>query len=126
MRRTTIHAARARPLQDALESIVEMREYDVPYHVRFEIDTDVRCGHWFMVKAKVRVVRWRGGDKSSCGSPPRVRLPARLPACPPTSSLHQLLSLPRPHALAPSRTRSLPVCLSPPSPSSPSPSPSPP
>ena len=39
--------------QDALESIVEMREYDVPYHVRFEIDTDTRCGHWFTVRAKV-------------------------------------------------------------------------
>ena len=34
-----------------------MREHDVPYHVRFEIDTDVRCGHWFTVRAKVR----RGG-----------------------------------------------------------------
>ena len=44
------------PPQDALESIVEMREHDVPYHVRFEIDTDVRCGHWFTVRAKVRVV----------------------------------------------------------------------
>ncbi|KAL4450230.1 hypothetical protein ABPG77_010899 [Micractinium sp. CCAP 211/92] len=39
-------------LQDALESIVEMREHDVPYHVRFAIDTDTRCGHWFTVKAK--------------------------------------------------------------------------
>ena len=39
--------------QDALESIVEMREHDVPYHVRFEIDTDTRCGHWFTVRAKV-------------------------------------------------------------------------
>lgn len=30
-----------------------MREHDVPYHVRFAIDTDVRCGHWFTCKAKV-------------------------------------------------------------------------
>lgn len=30
-----------------------MREHDVPYHVRFAIDTDVRCGHWFSVSAKV-------------------------------------------------------------------------
>ena len=42
-------------LQDALDSIVDMREHDVPYHVRFEIDCDVRCGHWFTVKAKVSV-----------------------------------------------------------------------
>ena len=40
--------------QDALESIVEMREHDVPYHVRFAIDTDVRCGHWYTARAKVR------------------------------------------------------------------------
>ncbi|GAB4815178.1 hypothetical protein N2152v2_002224 [Parachlorella kessleri] len=39
-------------LQDALDSIVDMREHDVPYHVRFEIDCDVRCGHWFTVRAK--------------------------------------------------------------------------
>ncbi|KAK9824549.1 hypothetical protein WJX72_011249 [[Myrmecia] bisecta] len=38
-------------LQDALDAIVDMREYDVPYHMRFEIDNDVRCGHWFTVKA---------------------------------------------------------------------------
>ena len=38
--------------QDAMEGIIEMREHDVPYHVRFAIDTDVRCGHWFTVSAK--------------------------------------------------------------------------
>ena len=48
-----IVAPRHFPPQDALESIVEMREHDVPYHVRFAIDTDVRCGHWFTCKAKV-------------------------------------------------------------------------
>jgi hypothetical protein len=25
------------------------RRYDVPYHIRFQIDTDVRCAHWFTV-----------------------------------------------------------------------------
>jgi DNA polymerase elongation subunit (family B) len=30
-----------------------MREYDVPYHMRFQIDTDVRCGLWYDVRAKV-------------------------------------------------------------------------
>ena len=39
--------------QDALDALVDMREYDVPYHMRFQIDTDVRCGHWFTVTAKV-------------------------------------------------------------------------
>lgn len=34
------------------EGIVDMREYDVPFHVRFAIDMDIRAGHWFMVSAK--------------------------------------------------------------------------
>ncbi len=32
---------------------MDVREYDVPYHMRFQIDMDVRCGHWFTVTAKV-------------------------------------------------------------------------
>eukprot|EP00884_Botryococcus_braunii_P021811 jgi/Botrbrau1/8313/Bobra.0081s0002.1 len=39
-------------LQDALDALVDIREHDVPYHVRFEIDCDIRCGHWFTVRAK--------------------------------------------------------------------------
>ena len=39
--------------KDALDALVDVREYDVPYHMRFQIDTDVRCGHWFTVTAKV-------------------------------------------------------------------------
>ena len=41
-------------MQDAIEAIVDMREYDVPYHVRFCIDCNIRCGHWFTVRAPVR------------------------------------------------------------------------
>ncbi|XP_048444807.1 DNA polymerase epsilon catalytic subunit A isoform X2 [Pyrus x bretschneideri] len=33
--------------QDFLDCIVDLREYDVPYHVRFAIDNDVRCGQWY-------------------------------------------------------------------------------
>ena len=40
-------------MQDSLEAIVEMKEHDVPYHIRFCIDEGVRCGHWFNVSAKV-------------------------------------------------------------------------
>ncbi len=40
-------------VQDAVEAIVDMREYDLPYHVRFCIDCNIRCGHWFTVKALV-------------------------------------------------------------------------
>lgn len=42
--------------QDVTEHLEDIREYDVPYHVRFAIDTDVRCGHWFNVKCRVRMM----------------------------------------------------------------------
>ncbi|CAI9778339.1 unnamed protein product [Fraxinus pennsylvanica] len=35
--------------QDFLDCINDLREYDVPYHVRFAIDNDVRCGQWYDV-----------------------------------------------------------------------------
>ncbi|OWM73679.1 hypothetical protein CDL15_Pgr026779 [Punica granatum] len=35
--------------QDFLDYIVDLREFDVPYHVRFAIDNDVRCGQWYDV-----------------------------------------------------------------------------
>lgn len=37
------------PTQDVVEALEDLREYDVPYHVRFAIDRDIRCGHWFTV-----------------------------------------------------------------------------
>lgn len=43
---------KGRAMQDVLDSIVDAREYDVPYHVRFAIDTDLRCGHWYMVRVQ--------------------------------------------------------------------------
>uniref|UniRef100_A0A0E0K092 DNA polymerase epsilon catalytic subunit n=1 Tax=Oryza punctata TaxID=4537 RepID=A0A0E0K092_ORYPU len=35
--------------QDYINCITDLREYDVPYHVRFAIDNDVRCGQWYDV-----------------------------------------------------------------------------
>ncbi|XP_021832845.1 DNA polymerase epsilon catalytic subunit A-like isoform X1 [Prunus avium] len=35
--------------QDFLDCIIDLREFDVPYHVRFAIDNDVRCGQWYDV-----------------------------------------------------------------------------
>ncbi|XP_052142334.1 DNA polymerase epsilon catalytic subunit A-like isoform X2 [Oryza glaberrima] len=35
--------------QDYINCIIDLREYDVPYHVRFAIDNDVRCGQWYDV-----------------------------------------------------------------------------
>jgi len=40
-------------MQDSLDAVVEMKEHDVPYHIRFCIDEGIRCGHWFNVSAKV-------------------------------------------------------------------------
>ncbi|KAI7734909.1 hypothetical protein M8C21_021712, partial [Ambrosia artemisiifolia] len=36
-------------IQDFLDCIVDIREYDVPYHVRFAIDNDIRSGLWYDV-----------------------------------------------------------------------------
>ncbi|KAF1884802.1 hypothetical protein Lal_00028689, partial [Lupinus albus] len=35
--------------QDFLDCIIDLREYDVPYHVRFAIDNDIRSGQWYDV-----------------------------------------------------------------------------
>ncbi|KAK9279688.1 hypothetical protein L1049_013368 [Liquidambar formosana] len=35
--------------QDFIDCISDLREYDVPYHVRFSIDNDVRCGQWYNI-----------------------------------------------------------------------------
>ncbi|KAG9455053.1 hypothetical protein H6P81_007957 [Aristolochia fimbriata] len=34
-------------LQDYIDCVIDLREYDVPYHVRFAIDKDIRCGQWY-------------------------------------------------------------------------------
>ncbi|XP_065073055.1 DNA polymerase epsilon catalytic subunit 1 [Ochlerotatus camptorhynchus] len=41
--------------QDFYESIMDMREHDVPYHVRVSIDLNIFCGLWY-------TMRIRGGD----------------------------------------------------------------
>ncbi|KAK2800573.1 DNA polymerase epsilon catalytic subunit [Onygenales sp. PD_10] len=41
---------------DASEFIVDIREYDVPYHVRVSIDKDIRIGKWYTVQAKNGVI----------------------------------------------------------------------
>ncbi|KAK7271283.1 hypothetical protein RJT34_27054 [Clitoria ternatea] len=40
---------REQKLQDFVDCITDLREYDVPYHVRFAIDNDIRCGQWYDV-----------------------------------------------------------------------------
>lgn len=41
---------------DASDYILDIREYDVPYHVRVSIDLDVRVGKWYTVTAVEGVV----------------------------------------------------------------------
>ncbi|KAK9328195.1 hypothetical protein V1520DRAFT_346727 [Lipomyces starkeyi] len=36
---------------DVTEHITDVREYDVPYHVRVSIDKDIRIGKWYTVEA---------------------------------------------------------------------------
>jgi DNA polymerase epsilon subunit 1 len=43
---------RATTTIDASDFILDIREYDVPYHVRVAIDKDVRIGNWYTVEAK--------------------------------------------------------------------------
>ncbi|KAI9020780.1 hypothetical protein CLU79DRAFT_216823 [Phycomyces nitens] len=37
---------------EALENIIDIREYDVPYYVRVAIDLDIRVGLWYTATAK--------------------------------------------------------------------------
>ncbi|SMY28826.1 unnamed protein product [Zymoseptoria tritici ST99CH_1A5] len=39
-------------IADASDFIVDIREYDVPYHVRVAIDLDIRIGKWYSVESK--------------------------------------------------------------------------
>ena len=39
-------------LTDYEDAMIDIREYDVPYHMRFMIDTDTRCGQWYSVRAE--------------------------------------------------------------------------
>ncbi|KAJ8911873.1 hypothetical protein NQ315_012539 [Exocentrus adspersus] len=35
-----------------MENIMDIREYDVPYHVRVSIDLKIFCGSWYTVKSR--------------------------------------------------------------------------
>ncbi|KAL9103952.1 MAG: hypothetical protein Q9163_001058 [Psora crenata] len=47
---------RSNDIADASDYIVDIREYDVPYHVRVTIDKGVRIGKWYTVEAKHGVI----------------------------------------------------------------------
>ncbi|KAI5066379.1 hypothetical protein GOP47_0019003 [Adiantum capillus-veneris] len=49
---TSDHKNNQTKAQDYLDFLIDIREYDVPYHVRFAIDNDVRCGQWYTVEVE--------------------------------------------------------------------------
>ncbi|KAK3514779.1 hypothetical protein QTP70_030670 [Hemibagrus guttatus] len=40
----------SKKMADQLDNIVDMREYDVPYHVRLSIDLKIHVAHWYNVR----------------------------------------------------------------------------
>lgn len=42
--------AMQKSISDQLDNIVDMREYDVPYHVRLSIDLKIHVAHWYNVR----------------------------------------------------------------------------
>lgn len=42
--------------RDLASNILDIREYDVPYHVRVAIDTDIRVGKWYKVSINEDIV----------------------------------------------------------------------
>jgi DNA polymerase epsilon subunit 1 len=38
-----------RKMQDMLEAITDIREFDVPYHSRVCIDLNIRAGLWYKI-----------------------------------------------------------------------------
>jgi DNA polymerase epsilon subunit 1 len=36
--------------QDGLDSILDIREFDVKYHIRTAIDKNLRVGYWYSIK----------------------------------------------------------------------------
>uniref|UniRef100_A0A6Q2YZ91 DNA polymerase epsilon catalytic subunit n=1 Tax=Esox lucius TaxID=8010 RepID=A0A6Q2YZ91_ESOLU len=40
----------SKKISDQMDNIVDMREYDVPYHVRLSIDLKIHVAHWYNVR----------------------------------------------------------------------------
>ncbi|KAF9884058.1 DNA polymerase epsilon catalytic subunit [Aspergillus nanangensis] len=51
-----INESRSNGNMQASDFIIDIREYDVPYHVRVAIDKDIRIGKWYTVEAKHGVI----------------------------------------------------------------------
>ncbi|KAJ4163724.1 hypothetical protein LMH87_005432 [Akanthomyces muscarius] len=72
---------------DASDYIVDLREYDVPYHVRVMIDLDIRVGKWYFVEAKHGITKIMPNEERSLPADPVVlafdiettKLPLKFP-----------------------------------------------
>lgn len=72
---------------DASDYIVDVREYDVPYHVRVMIDMNIRVGKWYFVEAKHGVTKLVPNEERSLPADPVVlaydiettKLPLKFP-----------------------------------------------
>lgn len=53
---TKKETSRSESVADPMSYIDDIREYDVPYHVRVSIDKAIRCGKWYNVFAKHGIV----------------------------------------------------------------------
>ncbi|KAM0447767.1 hypothetical protein ACHAPV_001336 [Trichoderma viride] len=74
-------------ISEASDFIVDIREYDVPYHVRVMIDLDIRAGKWYFVEAKHGVTKIIPNEERSLPADPVVmaydietsKLPLKFP-----------------------------------------------
>ncbi|KAL7951424.1 DUF1744 domain-containing protein [Trichoderma barbatum] len=74
-------------ISEASDFIVDIREYDVPYHVRVMIDLDIRVGKWYFVEAKHGVTKVTINEDRSLPADPVVmaydietsKLPLKFP-----------------------------------------------
>ncbi|KAL6870486.1 DUF1744 domain-containing protein [Trichoderma novae-zelandiae] len=74
-------------ISEASDFIVDIREYDVPYHVRVMIDLDIRVGKWYFVEAKHGVTKITVNEGRSLPADPVVmaydietsKLPLKFP-----------------------------------------------
>ncbi|KAG6232381.1 DNA polymerase epsilon catalytic subunit [Claviceps purpurea] len=57
---------------EASDYIVDIREYDVPYHVRVMIDLDIRVGSWYYVEVKHGVTKISANKDRSLPADPVV------------------------------------------------------
>ncbi|KAJ8316129.1 hypothetical protein KUTeg_006143 [Tegillarca granosa] len=45
-------ASISKKISDQMDNIIDIREHDVPYHVRVSIDLKIFVGHWYSVKGR--------------------------------------------------------------------------